>query len=75
MVMEKTINYAAIYRAVNWLHERTNYSYYPIVGTPRGYPEYIAYIYRVRRKAKPSIWYLATLKEGRTTSIKRICLY
>lgn len=75
MVMEKTTNYSALNRAVNWLRKKTNYSYYPIVGTPRGYAEYIAYIYQVRRESRPSVWYLVTIEEGKTISIKRICLY
>lgn len=75
MVMEKTINCGALKRTVNWLCKRTNYSCYSIVGTPRGYAEFIGDIYRVRRESRPSVWYLVTIEEGKTISIKRICLY
>jgi len=62
-------------KAVNWLHEKTHYTFYPIVENRRGYAEYIAYVYRVERKPKTSFWYVLEVENDLPKTIKRICLY
>jgi hypothetical protein len=43
---------------------------------PAGYAYFSAYLFKLKRENKCSVWYLATLdEEQNVTSVKRICTY
>lgn len=63
-------------KASNWLHKRTNGNYMPVVEVRRGYAEFIAYVYKIKRENKPSVYYcMDMLEQWVPKQIKRICTY
>lgn len=56
-------------KAYRWLHSRCDV--FPVVSERRGYPEFVAYVYRLKRSDKLNVWYCCEVGGG----IKRICLY
>lgn len=62
-------------KARDWLTLQTDGKYYPVVASRRGYSEFIAYIYKIPRLNKPSLWFIMEVDGTFVTKIKRICVY
>jgi hypothetical protein len=63
-------------KAVRWLNKRCK-TILPLTKiAPAGYAYFSAYLFKLKRENKCSVWYLATLdEEQNVTSVKRICTY
>lgn len=59
-------------KASNWLNDRCRDSYYPIVLNRKGYAEFVAYVFKLTRTNKVSVYYVMDMYKR---TIKRICLY
>lgn len=72
-----------IHKAVKWLNDRCighrRYNCFPVVRRhPNGFAWHSAYVFKLERPGKPSVWYLLNMRINATDkpgTIKRICLY
>lgn len=62
-------------KAASWLDDKVAGNYLPVVEVRRGYAEFVAYVYKVKRPDKPNVWYCMEVDEGHVKQIKRICMY
>lgn len=62
-------------KAASWLDDKVKGNYLPVVAVRRGYAEFVAYVYKVKRLGKPDVWYCLEIFDQHITQIKRICMY
>lgn len=52
-------------------NEKKQAQCYPVVAVRRGYAEFVAYVYKIDREEKPSLWFVFDIWNE---CVKRICL-
>ena len=70
------MNTQLLKNAFRWLNDRCK-TCMPLTSVaPEGYAYFSAYLFRLKRERKSSVWYLVKLEvDYKITSIKRICRY
>lgn len=62
-------------KACDWLNIKCKYGYMPVVANRRGYAQFIAYVFKLKRPDKVSVWYCVDTLEDVVVRIRRICTY
>lgn len=63
-------------KACEWLNVKTNYTYIPVVANRKGYAEFVAYVFKLPREGKLTVWYVLEMaSQYEPKSVKRICRY
>ena len=69
-----SISQEQLQKACDWLNNKLANKCYPVAITRKTYAEFIAYIFKMERKNKPSVWYCMEMNSSRSIKqIKRIC--
>ena len=72
---DKYIKIQQLRKAANWLHSKTKGKYLSVAMTRNGYSQFIAYVYRIERSDKSSIWFCMDMEsQWVIKKIKRICI-
>lgn len=61
-------------KACDWLNEKCE-GYSPVAVKRRNYAEFVAYVFKLKRPGKVSVWYCMDVIEGEAVRIRRICAY
>lgn len=62
-------------KAQRWLNKKCRSEWTaPVVCMRDGCARFVAYIFKLERKNKPSVWYVLEMKNQKSTKLKRICV-